>query len=95
VKIIAGLVEIGSDLRGSVLARLAGLEPATGCLEGSCSIRLSYRRLGAHCARCGSRSGHALSWRWLRSTTVLPIVMSHAPLQNRPIILAAVRRELT
>jgi hypothetical protein len=26
------------------LARLAGLEPATGCLEGSCSIQLSYRR---------------------------------------------------
>ena len=25
-------------------ARLAGLEPATGCLEGSCSIQLSYRR---------------------------------------------------
>jgi hypothetical protein len=27
------------------LARLAGFEPATRCLEGSCSIRLSYRRL--------------------------------------------------
>ena len=26
-------------------ARLAGFEPATRCLEGSCSIRLSYRRL--------------------------------------------------
>ena len=26
------------------LARLEGLEPPTGCLEGSCSIRLSYRR---------------------------------------------------
>ena len=33
----------GPDLRGSV-ARLEGLEPPTGCLEGSCSIRLSYRR---------------------------------------------------
>src|SRR5215472_4586548 len=33
----------GLDLRGSV-ARLEGLEPPTGCLEGSCSIRLSYRR---------------------------------------------------
>src|SRR5262249_23110488 len=29
----------------SDLARLAGFEPATRCLEGSCSIRLSYRRL--------------------------------------------------
>ena len=47
-----------SNLRGSV-ARLAGLEPATGCLEGSCSIRLSYRRLSAHCARRRSRNGHA------------------------------------
>ena len=28
-----------------LLARLAGFEPATRCLEGSCSIRLSYRRL--------------------------------------------------
>ena len=27
-----------------VLARLAGLEPATHCLEGSCSLQLSYRR---------------------------------------------------
>lgn len=26
------------------LVRLAGLEPATGCLEGSCSVQLSYRR---------------------------------------------------
>ena len=29
----------------SQVARLAGFEPATRCLEGSCSIRLSYRRL--------------------------------------------------
>jgi hypothetical protein len=27
-----------------MLVRLAGFEPATRCLEGSCSIRLSYRR---------------------------------------------------
>ena len=26
------------------LARLKGFEPLTHCLEGSCSIRLSYRR---------------------------------------------------
>jgi hypothetical protein len=26
------------------LARLKGLEPLTHCLEGSCSIRLSYKR---------------------------------------------------
>src|SRR5580700_8578276 len=48
---------------GIRLARLAGLEPATGCLEGSCSIQLSYRRLGPHCARCRSRTEHALSFR--------------------------------
>jgi len=29
--------------RGSLLAPRAGLEPATRCLEGSCSIQLSYR----------------------------------------------------
>ena len=39
-----------AELR-NLVPRLAGLEPATGCLEGSCSIRLSYRRLPAHCAR--------------------------------------------
>ena len=27
------------------LARLKGLEPLTHCLEGSCSIHLSYRRV--------------------------------------------------
>ena len=26
------------------VARLAGFEPAAGCLEGSCSVQLSYRR---------------------------------------------------
>ena len=29
-----------------VLARAAGLEPTTDCLEGSCSIQLSYARVG-------------------------------------------------
>ena len=28
-----------------ILARLKGLEPLTHCLEGSCSIHLSYRRV--------------------------------------------------
>jgi hypothetical protein len=44
------------------VARLEGLEPPAGCLEGSCSIRLSYRRPhapSAHCARLISRLGHA------------------------------------
>ena len=27
------------------MARLKGLEPLTHCLEGSCSIQLSYRRI--------------------------------------------------
>ena len=27
------------------VARLKGLEPLTHCLEGSCSIHLSYRRI--------------------------------------------------
>lgn len=37
-----------SDLRRSSrswMARSAGIEPATNCLEGSCSIRLSYERM--------------------------------------------------
>ena len=29
------------------MARLKGLEPLTHCLEGSCSIHLSYKRIGA------------------------------------------------
>ena len=37
-------VEIGCVKdTGEALASLAGFEPATGCLEGSCSIQLSYR----------------------------------------------------
>ena len=28
-----------------ILARLKGLEPLTHCLEGSCSIHLSYKRM--------------------------------------------------
>ena len=42
------------------LARLAGLEPATGCLEGSCSVHLSYRRPDLLCmtgVTCSTRSG--------------------------------------
>ena len=31
-------------LKSSELARPAGFEPATRCLEGSCSVRLSYGR---------------------------------------------------
>src|ERR1700757_3847250 len=31
-------------LKSSDLARPAGFEPATRCLEGSCSVRLSYGR---------------------------------------------------
>ena len=27
------------------MARLKGLEPLTHCLEGSCSIQLSYKRI--------------------------------------------------
>ena len=27
-----------------ILVRLTGIEPATYCLEGSCSIQLSYKR---------------------------------------------------
>jgi hypothetical protein len=43
---------------GSGCARPAGLEPATRCLEGSCSIRLSYGRPAQHCACQRSRVGH-------------------------------------
>ena len=32
---------------GSFILRLAGVEPATLCLEGRCSIHLSYRRKDA------------------------------------------------
>src|ERR1022692_5176933 len=45
---------------GFRLARLAGLEPATGCLEGSCSVHLSYRRPDLLCmtgVACSTRSG--------------------------------------
>ena len=32
-------------LTKGAMARLKGLEPLTHCLEGSCSIHLSYRRI--------------------------------------------------
>ena len=40
------------------LARPAGFEPATRCLEGSRSIRLSYGRSKIKCAWLRSRLGH-------------------------------------
>src|SRR5438876_5588393 len=45
-------------LKSSDLARPAGFEPATRCLEGSCSVRLSYGRSKRNCARRRSRDGH-------------------------------------
>ena len=47
---VRGPAPIGSPktseeaLKSSDLARPAGFEPATRCLEGSCSVRLSYGR---------------------------------------------------
>ena len=66
-------------------ARLAGLEPATGCLEGSCSIRLSYRRLRGHCARRRSHRGHAA-----RFAACFPAAdcLSSCPMPRRPPLLA-------
>ena len=42
----------------SDLARPAGFEPATRCLEGSCSVRLSYGRSKRNCAWRRSRDGY-------------------------------------
>jgi hypothetical protein len=47
--IVARMIEIAADLP-ILLARLAGFEPATRCLEGSRSVQLSYRRPATHCA---------------------------------------------
>ncbi len=38
-------IRLFNVVRFKVLARLKGLEPLTHCLEGSCSIHLSYRRV--------------------------------------------------
>ena len=38
-------IRLSNVVRFKVLARLKGLEPLTHCLEGSCSIHLSYRRV--------------------------------------------------
>jgi hypothetical protein len=40
---------------GNKKARLEGLEPPTRCLEGSCSIHLSYRRVGPRKENRGER----------------------------------------
>ena len=42
------------------MARLEGLEPPTYCLEGSCSILLSYRRVWG--AIQADRAGPRLNW---------------------------------
>jgi hypothetical protein len=55
-----------------VLARLAGFEPATRCLEGSRSLRLSYRRPVPHCARSRSHVGHATGWSRSRRQATVP-----------------------
>ena len=36
-----------------IMARLKGLEPLTYCLEGSCSIQLSYKRIFIKLAGAG------------------------------------------
>ncbi len=43
------------------LARLKGLEPLTRCLEGSCSIRLSYRRVSQPARSPRVRGGPVLA----------------------------------
>ena len=47
------LCQLSYTHRMEFLARLKGLEPLTHCLEGSCSIHLSYRRIS--CAQWGPR----------------------------------------
>src|ERR1700733_7086449 len=49
------------------LARLAGFEPATGCLEGSCSVLLSYRRRVCNFARPRSRGCNGADEPWSHS----------------------------
>ena len=51
------------------MARLKGLEPLTHCLEGSCSIQLSYRRI-KNGAGDGNRT-HTTSLEGWNSTTKL------------------------
>ena len=53
------------------LARLKGLEPLAHCLEGSCSIQLSYRRIYLPARQNGAGDGnrtHASSLEGWRST---------------------------
>ena len=40
------------------MARQKGLEPLTPCLEGRCSIQLSYWRKGHHFARSGVQNNN-------------------------------------
>ena len=39
------VITLNSGTSFFIMARLKGLEPLTHCLEGSCSIHLSYRRI--------------------------------------------------
>ena len=60
------------------MARLKGLEPLTHCLEGSCSIHLSYKRISSpHCRMFGENGAgdgnrtHTTSLEGWNSTTKL------------------------
>ena len=71
------------DVLRDHMARLAGFEPATGCLEGSCSVLLSYRRRVCNFARPRSRGGNGADEPWSHSRAGaarhrcgLPIVLS-------------------
>ena len=48
----------GTDPPGIHLARQKGFEPLTYCLEGSCSILLSYWRISASLLKSGAGDGN-------------------------------------
>ena len=76
-------------LKSSDLARPAGFEPATRCLEGSCSVRLSYGRPEISVAGEYHASATYGSQCVTTSTPRNPVYEhgvsgSHFPILNRP-----------
>ena len=65
-----------------IMARLKGLEPLTYCLEGSCSIQLSYKRMFINLVKLERVMGiepTRPAWK----AGILPLNYTRIPLQRR------------
>ena len=78
------IVESKSSIENPIV-RPTGLEPVTYCLEGSCSIRLSYGRLSEVPIRSPERVGETgFEPATLRSQSECATGLRHSPVIKKP-----------